>query len=70
MPEDDTARRILAFAAQLHAGTSDDADADAAASARERGWIDAAGMPTDAGRELIESLDEQAHTRTTFRHTP
>ncbi|MDJ0608936.1 MAG: hypothetical protein QNJ67_08145 [Kiloniellales bacterium] len=54
---------IMFVARQL--GSADDSDGEAAAS--ERGWIDAVGEVTPAGREVVEALKGQAHTRSVFR---
>ena len=42
-------------------------DGDGEAAASERGWIDAVGEVTPAGREVVEALKGQAHTRSVFR---
>lgn len=58
------ARRILAAATQLGALDSDEA---AAAYARARDWLDAAGEPTPAGLAFLEAVASQRQTRSVFR---
>mgnify|MGYP005851911719 CR=1 FL=1 len=57
--------RILSLAAHLEDG---DPSAAALEAARQRGWIDPAGTPTQDGRRLAAALAEQAGTRTVFRN--
>ena len=54
---------IMFVATQL----SGAADGDGAVAASERGWIDAGGQVTPAGREVVEALKGQAQTRSVFR---
>ncbi|RBI82865.1 hypothetical protein DRV85_17715 [Rhodosalinus halophilus] len=65
MTDDSLASRILAFA--RHCGEGDGAPGD---TARLRGWLDAAGRPTDEGAALIEALESQDATRSVFRTLP
>ncbi|MEM9168704.1 MAG: hypothetical protein AAGC56_03540 [Pseudomonadota bacterium] len=65
----DAARReeheaIIGFALKL---TENKTAAEAQAVAAERGWLDADGAATAAGRELLASLKDQSGTRTVFR---
>ena len=68
---DDRIATILAFACQLAdqegRGTSDEAGRTVA---RERGWIDGAGLPTGEGCWLCDELARQDGTRSVFRALP
>jgi hypothetical protein len=60
--QQDARFRIIAFASQVGgAGTPPEE------KARRRGWIDAQGVPTEEGLALLESIGDQAKTRTVFR---
>jgi len=62
MDEHDVAGRILAFA--KHCGNAGTAPED---TARDRGWLDGAGAPTQEGHDLLRALDDQDETRSVFR---
>lgn len=57
--------RILTIARQC--ATEDESDETAATL---RGWITADGTPTQAGRDLIDELDDQGGARSVFRNVP
>lgn len=65
MQEEDPTDKILAFA--RHVGKEGDAPETIA---RNRGWIDAAGRPTDEGHELLRALDEQKAQDAVYRLDP
>ena len=65
MQEEDPTEKILAFA--RHVGKEGDAPETVA---RNRAWIDAAGRPTDEGRELLRALDEQKANGAVYRLDP
>ncbi|CAM4399161.1 hypothetical protein [Palleronia rufa] len=62
MTEQSDTARILTFATQVGAPDTPPED-----TARARGWLDDAGAPTDEGRALVKSLDDQTGTRSVFR---
>ncbi|MEL6227676.1 MAG: hypothetical protein AAGJ29_02375 [Pseudomonadota bacterium] len=55
---------IIGFALQLTETGGETAARDLATS---RGWLNAEGVPTASGQELIQSLTDQRGTRTVFR---
>ncbi len=56
---------IVGFARQLLGSAS---ATDPKEEAAARGWLDAAGLPTEDGRKLIDSLTGQDGTRSVFRN--
>lgn len=58
---------ILGFSSVLVAGR---ADADAAAFAAARAWLDGEGRPTEDGLALLRALEDQRATRSVFRFVP
>ncbi|MEE4117830.1 MAG: hypothetical protein V2I65_02320 [Paracoccaceae bacterium] len=65
MQQEDPTDKILAFA--RHVGKEGDAPETVA---RDRGWIDVEGRPTDDGRALLRALDEQKAQDAIYRLDP
>ncbi len=64
--EEAVIEKIVAFATHL---SDPAAEGDAAVdAAKERGWLDGEGRPTDTGRDLAKAIDDQRATRSAIRN--
>ncbi|SPJ25108.1 hypothetical protein [Palleronia abyssalis] len=61
---DDTSDRARILQMATHMGSP---DTPPEKTARNRGWLDEDGLPTDEGREMLKAMGDQQGTRTVFR---